>query len=93
MTRSHGSRLAVVGMLGAVLLRLAPEAIVERVVPLAADDALADALPALIDGLAGLLGRTGMLSVALLVVGVALLAAGRLSAAGSPPGADRPAPS
>jgi len=88
-----GTTLAIVGMLGAVLLRLAPGAIGERIARFADDDAIAGALPALVDGLAGLLGRTSTLSVALLVVGVVLLAAGLFSAGGSPPGGDRPAPS
>jgi hypothetical protein len=88
-----GTTLIVVGALGAVLLRLAPGVIVERVVPLAADDAIADALPTLVAGIAGLLGRTGTLSLGLLVLGVALLVASRFSAAGSPPAGDRPLPS
>jgi hypothetical protein len=87
-----GAVLAILGALGTFAVRSAPDLLVSQVGTLAdGDSAIVDALPSLIDGLAGLLGRTGALSVTLIGLGVLLLAAASLSAAGGPRPADRPA--
>jgi hypothetical protein len=85
-----GVTLSVVGAVSAIVLRTTPELVAARFDRLVAPDApIAGILPQLTDGLAGLLGRTGGLSLALLALGVPLVVAGALSGAGSPRRADR----
>ena len=86
-----GLPLVVVGAASALAVRVAPDAVVARVVTSTEVDAgpLADVLPTLVTGLGQLLGRTGTLGLVLAAVGVALVVAA-LSAAGSPRAADRP---
>jgi hypothetical protein len=76
-----GATLAVIGAVAALMLRLAPDLLVRSIMedPDRAEGPLAAVLPTLTEGLAALLGRTGAISLALLAVGLALVAAGLLS--------------
>ena len=89
-----GTVLAIAGATSALLVRVTPGIVVDRLadVPAGGGSPLTDVLPVLVDGLAGLLTRTGAIGVVLAGAGLVLLGAGALSGAGSPPTADRPAP-
>jgi hypothetical protein len=85
-----GAVLTTVGAASALILRTAPGLVVDRAVPMVEVDGspLAAVLPTLLEGLAGLLDRTSLLSVLVAVTGAAVLVAGALSGRGSRHAAD-----
>lgn len=93
-----GGVLLAGGAVGLLVLLGMPRAIVTLATTTTdgagASSTLDAALPVLVDGLAGLLGRTVAIAAAIAASGLLLVAVGartgRLSAAGSPPGEDRP---
>jgi hypothetical protein len=84
--RAAGGALLLVGAPSALLLRLAPDQVVDRVAVRLQDTAaegasgggelLAAVLPTIADGVAGLLGRTSVVAIGVAGAGVVLLAAG-----------------
>lgn len=93
--RTAGGALVLVGAPATVLVRLAPEQVVDRVAGRLGDaggtadaggELLVAVLPALADGVAGLLARTGTVALLVAVAGGAMVL---LSAAGSRRAADR----
>jgi len=79
-----GVALLIAGASGVLLLRLAPELLVERMAMVAAGepDLVAVLLPAVVEGLFAMLERTSLLAGVLAIAGVALSGAGTLVAAG-----------
>jgi hypothetical protein len=80
VTITAGVTVAVVGAASAALLRAAPDALVERVAsaPEVSGSPIAVVLPVLVEGLSGLLTRTGAIGVGLMLLGAALVVVGFL---------------
>ena len=74
-TVTAGVVIALVGAASAALLRTAPDALVERIAtaPEVSDSPIAGVLPVLVEGLSGLLARTGTVGVGLTLLGAALV--------------------
>jgi hypothetical protein len=69
-----GATVATIGAASTLLLRSAPDAIVARVAaaPEVSGTAVADVLPVLVEGLSGLLTRTGTVGVGLVLLGAGM---------------------
>jgi hypothetical protein len=86
-TLGAGAMLAVVGGGTSVLLRRAPDAIVSRIAttPEVEGSAFADVLPVLVEGLTGLLERTGTVGIGLALLGAALVVVALVLPSGATP--------
>jgi hypothetical protein len=75
VTTTAGVVVTAVGAAGSMLLRTAPDTLVERIatVPEVSSSPIAGVLPALVEGLSELLRRTGTISIGLTLLGAALV--------------------